>query len=147
MGSEIDALKLVSSMTLFREVQKRSILQNIPAPENLLGGANTARWLPTTRSPPGSDGWFTTPAPRTYMSVEPPPSPTGGLEHIGKTAVMPPFLDDAPDIELQAPKTLFTMFTGDSGPAAASLAPARRKTQPCLDPWPTGLFQVRLASA
>jgi len=29
-------------MTLFREVQKRSILQNIPAPENLLGVENTA---------------------------------------------------------------------------------------------------------
>ena len=29
-------------MTLFREVQKRSILQNVPAPENLLGVENTA---------------------------------------------------------------------------------------------------------
>src|SRR4029078_10929825 len=31
-----------SLMTLFREVQKRSILQNVPAPENLLGVENTA---------------------------------------------------------------------------------------------------------
>ena len=29
-------------MTLYREVQKRSILQNVPAPENLLGVENTA---------------------------------------------------------------------------------------------------------
>jgi hypothetical protein len=29
-------------MTLYREVQKRSILQNVPAPEDLLGIENTA---------------------------------------------------------------------------------------------------------
>jgi len=29
-------------MTLYREVQKRSILQNVPVPEDLLGIENTA---------------------------------------------------------------------------------------------------------